>query len=111
VIRPFLKDKTKDRIKMHGSNLSELHAQVCRAVLPPELGGDSQTTFNPLDWYHTLLESSQTTTSPRSYFITQSTIYAKSTPVVQSKTTKTPIKALNKSSSDPAKTTLLGIEM
>jgi hypothetical protein len=38
VIKPFLNSKTRDRIKLHGSNLSTLHEAVARDVLPPELG-------------------------------------------------------------------------
>lgn len=77
VIRPFLKDKTRERIKMHGSNLSTLHEVVARDILPPELGGEGPT-FNPLTWYHILLESSQMNAPLPSYCITQTSVYSKS---------------------------------
>ena len=73
VIRPFLKDKTRERIKMHGSNLSTLHEVVARDILPPELGGEGPT-FNPLTWYHILLESSQMNAPLPSYCITQTSV-------------------------------------
>uniref|UniRef100_A0A182NUF1 CRAL-TRIO domain-containing protein n=1 Tax=Anopheles dirus TaxID=7168 RepID=A0A182NUF1_9DIPT len=77
VIRPFLKEKTRDRIKLHGSNLSTLHDCVARDILPTELGGEGPT-FNPLNWYHELLESSQTVTKPApSYCLSQTQMYTK----------------------------------
>lgn len=78
VIRPFLKEKTRARIKLHGGNLSTLHECIARDILPTELGGEGKT-FNPLNFYHQLLESSQVTTDqPQpTYCITQSAIYSK----------------------------------
>lgn len=73
-----MKEKTRDRIKLHGSNLSTLHDCVARDILPTELGGEGPT-FNPLNWYHELLESSQTVTKPApSYCLSQPQIYTKS---------------------------------
>ncbi|KAF3850235.1 hypothetical protein F7725_019962 [Dissostichus mawsoni] len=39
VIRPFLKDKTRKRIFMHGNNLNSLHLLIHPEILPSELGG------------------------------------------------------------------------
>nr|CAD7587104.1 unnamed protein product [Timema genevievae] len=59
VIRPFLKDRTKDRVRyllfVHGNNLSSLHEAVPRDVLPPELGGEGPP-FSPLQWAQQLMQ-------------------------------------------------------
>jgi len=39
MVKPFLPDKVKDNIVFHGSNFDGLHAEVCRELLPDELGG------------------------------------------------------------------------
>ncbi|GAB6028297.1 Clavesin-1 [Chamberlinius hualienensis] len=39
VVKSFLKEKTKDRIFLHGSNLTTLHNHISKDVLPVELGG------------------------------------------------------------------------
>lgn len=75
-IRPFLKEKTRERLILHGSNLTTLHEYVIKDILPTELGGETQS-INPLDWVHTLLESSQISPKIRqSYKLTQSTVYS-----------------------------------
>ncbi|XP_055596826.1 clavesin-2-like [Uranotaenia lowii] len=81
VIRPFLKEKTRERIKLHGGNLSTLHECIARDILPTELGGEGPT-FNPLNWYHDLLESSQISTAKPapSYVLSQPQYYTKSPP-------------------------------
>jgi CRAL/TRIO domain len=84
VIKPFLNSKTRSRIKLHGSNLSTLHEMVARDILPPELGGEGEQ-FNPLTWYHILLESSQINGPLPRYCITQTIPYSKS-PSIVSKT-------------------------
>ncbi|XP_063244289.1 clavesin-2-like [Bacillus rossius redtenbacheri] len=56
VIRPFLKEKTKKRIFLHGNNLSTLHEKVPKDVLPAELGGEGPS-YNPLLWANKLIES------------------------------------------------------
>lgn len=38
--RPFMKEKLRSRIHMHGNNLATLHAQVPPRLLPAELGGE-----------------------------------------------------------------------
>ncbi|KAJ9601353.1 hypothetical protein L9F63_000491, partial [Diploptera punctata] len=55
VIRPFLKDKTKDKIFLHGNNLSTLHDYVAKDILPAELGGEAPS-YNPLLWANEMLE-------------------------------------------------------
>lgn len=79
VIKPFLKDKTRERIKLHGANLSTLHDCIAKDILPPEFGGEGPS-INPLDWYHTVLESSQNTELPKSYRLKETTIYSKAPP-------------------------------
>ncbi|XP_058450866.1 clavesin-2-like [Malaya genurostris] len=128
VIRPFLKEKTRERIKLHGGNLSTVHDCIARDILPTELGGEGPT-FNPLNWYHELLESSQiSTTKPApSYVLSQPQFYTKppalmansaaniSTTTVGSdflKTTKAAavkIGVLTTKANDPAANMLLGV--
>lgn len=74
-IRPFLHEKTRDRLILHGANLSMLHDYIARDVLPTELGGETKSV-NPLDWVHTLLDASQNPKSFQSYRYTQTTIYS-----------------------------------
>lgn len=76
VIRPFLKEKTRERITLHGSNLSTLHEYIAKDILPTELGGEGPS-INPLDWVHTLLECSQLIEKQQTYRLTQCTIYSK----------------------------------
>lgn len=81
VIKPFLKEKTRARIKLHGGNLSTLHDCIARDILPAELGGEGPS-FNALDWVHQLLESSQVEPSDKakSYHFTQTTRYSQPPP-------------------------------
>lgn len=81
VIKPFLKEKTRARIKLHGGNLSTLHDMIARDILPAELGGEGPS-FNPLDWVHQLLESSQVASydKAKSYHFTQKTVYSQPPP-------------------------------
>nr|XP_023684338.1 clavesin-1-like [Paramormyrops kingsleyae]XP_023684339.1 clavesin-1-like [Paramormyrops kingsleyae] len=54
VIRPFIKDKTRKRIFLHGNNLNSLHQLIYPECLPSEFGG----TLPPYDmgtWARTLL--------------------------------------------------------
>lgn len=74
-IRPFLKEKTRERLILHGANLATLHDSISKDVLPTELGGETQS-INPLDWVHTLMESSQVPKKQQSYRLTQSPIYS-----------------------------------
>ncbi|KAJ8953577.1 hypothetical protein NQ318_002999, partial [Aromia moschata] len=46
VIKPFLNEKIKERIYVHGNNLSTLHELVHKDILPAELGGE-QPSYNP----------------------------------------------------------------
>lgn len=57
MIRPFLKEKTKEKIYMHGNNMSTLHEYVSKDILPAELGGEGPS-FNPTMWSDRLLEES-----------------------------------------------------
>uniref|UniRef100_A0ACB8FDY4 Clavesin-1 n=1 Tax=Sphaerodactylus townsendi TaxID=933632 RepID=A0ACB8FDY4_9SAUR len=54
LIKPFLKDKTRKRIFLHGNNLNSLHQLIHPDCLPSEFGG----TLPPYDmgtWARTLL--------------------------------------------------------
>uniref|UniRef100_A0A3Q3LP04 Clavesin-1 n=1 Tax=Mastacembelus armatus TaxID=205130 RepID=A0A3Q3LP04_9TELE len=54
IIKPFLKDKTRKRIFLHGNNLNSLHQLIQPECLPSEFGG----TLPPYDmgiWARTLL--------------------------------------------------------
>ncbi|XP_077480865.1 clavesin-1-like [Stigmatopora argus] len=54
IIKPFLKDKTRKRIFLHGNNLNSLHQLIGPECLPSEFGG----TLPPYDmgtWARTLL--------------------------------------------------------
>lgn len=55
---------------------------VARDILPPELGGEGEQ-FNPLTWYHVLLESSQINGPLPRYCITQTIPYSKSPSIVK----------------------------
>lgn len=54
VMKPFLKDKTKEKIFMHGNNLTTLHSHIHREILPAELGG-SGPPYNNEYWAKQLI--------------------------------------------------------
>lgn len=41
IFKSFMKEKMKERVHVHGANLSSLHAQVPKSVLPAEYGGEN----------------------------------------------------------------------
>ncbi|KAL3272762.1 hypothetical protein HHI36_014223 [Cryptolaemus montrouzieri] len=49
VIKPFLNDKIKERIYVHGNNMSVLHEHVHKDILPSDLGGE-RPSYNPEQW-------------------------------------------------------------
>lgn len=55
IIKPFLKDKTKERIYVHGNNLSTLHDYVTTDILPAELGGE-RASYNPEEWLRKIMQ-------------------------------------------------------
>lgn len=57
IIKPFIKEKTKQKIYLHGTNLSTLHESVSKDVLPPELGGEGPS-FNSMIWAEKMLRES-----------------------------------------------------
>lgn len=57
-IKPFLKDKTKERIYVHGNNLSTLFEYVPRDILPAEMGGE-QASYNPQVWLKKMYHNQQ----------------------------------------------------
>lgn len=56
---------------------------VARDILPPELGGEGEQ-FNPLTWFHLVLESSQINAPSPHYCITQTIPYSKTPPTIMS---------------------------
>jgi len=44
--RPFLKEKIKGRVYLHGSNMESLHKYICPSILPEEYGGQA----GPFEW-------------------------------------------------------------
>ncbi|KAM3602329.1 uncharacterized protein V6R79_002134 [Siganus canaliculatus] len=69
VIRPFLKDKTRKRIFMHGNNLNSLHQLIHPEILPSELGG-MMPPYDMGTWARTLLDHAydeETDYCPESY--------------------------------------------
>ncbi|XP_019757030.1 alpha-tocopherol transfer protein-like [Dendroctonus ponderosae] len=54
VLKPFLKEKIKKRIYLHGSDIEGLHAFVPSDVLPSEYGGETGP-FDNRGWYMKLL--------------------------------------------------------
>jgi len=58
VMKPFMKQKILDRVKVHGSNYTSIHEFVDPAILPPYLGG---TGMDPeegsKDWNEVLREN------------------------------------------------------
>ncbi|CAH1187822.1 unnamed protein product [Phyllotreta striolata] len=55
-IKPFLHEKVKERIFVHGNNLSTLHEHVHKDVLPAELGGE-EPSYDPRSFLETLREN------------------------------------------------------
>ncbi|CAC5366816.1 Clavesin-2,Clavesin-1 [Mytilus coruscus] len=54
LLKPFLKEKSRDRIHMHGINLGTLHNYIHKEVLPAELGG-TLPPYNNLIWAKELI--------------------------------------------------------
>lgn len=52
-IKPFLHEKVKERIYVHGNNLSTLHEHVHKDVLPAELGGE-EPSYDPRSFLESL---------------------------------------------------------
>lgn len=56
VIKPYLKAKTRERIMLHGNNLSTLHDSLPLDILPAELGGEGPS-YNSERWLHEFCRS------------------------------------------------------
>uniref|UniRef100_A0A1Y1LTY1 CRAL-TRIO domain-containing protein n=1 Tax=Photinus pyralis TaxID=7054 RepID=A0A1Y1LTY1_PHOPY len=54
VVKPFLKDKVRKRIQLHGTNFSSLHEFIHPDILPFEYGGTAGT-FDNRPWHLQLL--------------------------------------------------------
>ncbi|XP_075213950.1 alpha-tocopherol transfer protein-like [Lycorma delicatula] len=46
LFKPFLKEKFKQRIKIHGKNMSSLYHFICPDILPAEYGGSQPASTN-----------------------------------------------------------------
>ncbi|XP_070534837.1 alpha-tocopherol transfer protein-like isoform X2 [Ptychodera flava] len=55
IIRPFLKEKLKQRIRIHGSNFSSLHEFIPSSSLPSDYGG-SLPEFNSKEWMDFMMQ-------------------------------------------------------
>uniref|UniRef100_A0A182NES0 CRAL-TRIO domain-containing protein n=1 Tax=Anopheles dirus TaxID=7168 RepID=A0A182NES0_9DIPT len=58
VLKPFLKDKIRRRIHLHGHSLSSLHKYVSKDLLPAEYGGNLGP-FDNTEWRQTILDNEQ----------------------------------------------------
>lgn len=56
LVKPFLDEKTRSKIYLHGNNLSTLHQHLPTDILPAELGG-SGPAFNPGLWAEPVIHS------------------------------------------------------
>ncbi|KAK0094411.1 hypothetical protein PV326_010947 [Microctonus aethiopoides] len=56
LVKPFLDDKTRHKIYLHGNNLSTLHEHLPTDILPAELGGTGPA-FNPGLWAEPVIHS------------------------------------------------------
>ncbi|CAH1248401.1 CLVS2 [Branchiostoma lanceolatum] len=54
ILKPFLKEKTRERILMHGNNMKSLHDQIHPEILPSEFGGQ-KPPYNVQRWGRLLL--------------------------------------------------------
>ncbi|KAK3895294.1 hypothetical protein Pcinc_000986 [Petrolisthes cinctipes] len=70
--RPFLKEKLRSRIHVHGNNLATLHAQVPPRLLPAELGGEGGE-YHAHTWAFTMLNHTPLTNNAPAADNTQST--------------------------------------
>ncbi|XP_063973476.1 clavesin-2-like isoform X2 [Diachasmimorpha longicaudata] len=56
LVKPFLDEKTRHKIYLHGNNLSTLHEHLPTDILPAELGGTGPS-FNPGLWAEPVIHS------------------------------------------------------
>ncbi|XP_006616298.1 clavesin-2-like [Apis dorsata] len=56
LVKPFLDEKTRNKIYLHGNNLSTLHEHLPTDILPAELGGTGPA-FNPGLWAEPVIHS------------------------------------------------------
>ena len=56
VLKPFLKDKIRRRIHLHGSNMNSLHKYIPKSILPAEYGGE-QEPFDNTAWRENILDN------------------------------------------------------
>lgn len=56
LVKPFLDEKTRNKIFLHGNNLTTLHEHLPTDILPAELGGTGPA-FNPGLWAEPVIHS------------------------------------------------------
>nr|CAI5824974.1 unnamed protein product [Callosobruchus analis] len=66
VLKPFLKEKIRKRIVMHGNDMASLHAFIPSNILPTEYGGTAGN-FDNREWYMKLLAEEQYFRDLKSY--------------------------------------------
>ncbi|KAJ8020362.1 Alpha-tocopherol transfer protein-like [Holothuria leucospilota] len=55
IMKPFMNDKMRNRVKMHGTNYASLHKHVSPKILPREWGG-TMGTYDNTQWKKEFLE-------------------------------------------------------
>lgn len=65
VIKPYLKAKTRERIVLHGNNLSTLHDSLPLDILPAELGGEGPS-YNSERWLQEFCKGENISPTPPS---------------------------------------------
>ncbi|XP_042228364.1 alpha-tocopherol transfer protein-like isoform X2 [Homarus americanus] len=57
IFKPFMKEKMKKRIHVHGSNLSGMHSHVPQTMLPTEYGGSGGSVAENADYWLQKIDS------------------------------------------------------
>lgn len=56
VIKPFVKEKLKNRLFFHGSKMTSLHTHIPPSHLPKNYGGElPEMDYSAADWYPLML--------------------------------------------------------
>ncbi|CAG9769076.1 unnamed protein product [Ceutorhynchus assimilis] len=66
VLKPFLKDKIRKRIFLHGNDIDALHAFIPTEILPSEYGGEAGP-FDNRGWYMKLIAEEEYFKSLKNY--------------------------------------------
>ncbi|XP_780795.2 alpha-tocopherol transfer protein-like [Strongylocentrotus purpuratus] len=55
IIKPFMQEKIRKRVRLHGQNMETLHEYLSPSILPDTFGGDI-TNYDSLPWRQAFLE-------------------------------------------------------